>query len=123
MNPTKLSKKFWLTMVIFGLTGQVAWVVENMYLNVFIYKMFHASAANISMMVAASAVTATITTLLIGALSDRVGKRKIFICGGYILWGISILLFCLIRMDILTALTGSVAMASSLGVLLVIIMD
>lgn len=123
MNPTKLSKKFWLTMVIFGLTGQVAWVVENMYLNVFIYKMFHASAANISMMVAASAVTATITTLLIGALSDRVGKRKIFICGGYILWGISILLFCLIRMDILTALTGSVAMASSLGVSLVIIMD
>ena len=123
MNPTKLSKKFWLTMVIFGLTGQVAWVVENMYLNVFIYKMLHASAANISMMVAASAVTATITTLLIGALSDRVGKRKIFICGGYILWGISILLFCLIRMDILTALTGSVAMASSLGVSLVIIMD
>ena len=28
------------------------------------------------------------TTLLIGALSDKIGKRKIFICGGYILWGI-----------------------------------
>ena len=28
-----------------------------------------------------------------GAVSDRLGKRKLFICGGYILWGISILLF------------------------------
>lgn len=24
-----------------------------------------------------------------GALSDRVGKRKLFICGGYLLWGVS----------------------------------
>ena len=31
---TKLSRKFWLSLVIFSLVGQVAWVVENMYLNV-----------------------------------------------------------------------------------------
>ncbi len=90
-------KKFTLALVIFSLVGQVAWVVENMYLNVFIYKMFHASASQISAMVAASAVTATVTTLLIGALSDKLGKRKAFICGGYILWGISICAFGLIR--------------------------
>jgi MFS family permease len=41
-------------------------------------------------MVAASAVAATLTTVFIGALSDKIGKRKVFICGGYILWGISI---------------------------------
>ena len=51
----------------------------------------------ISLMVGASAAAATVTTLLIGALSDKVGKRKAFICGGYILWGISILCFALIR--------------------------
>ena len=28
-----------------------------------------------------------------GALSDRLGKRKVFISFGYILWGISIILF------------------------------
>ena len=50
------SKKFYLALVIFSLVGQVAWVVENMYLNVFIYKMFHAPASAISAMVAASAV-------------------------------------------------------------------
>ena len=100
MIKSKKSPKFWLALVIFSLVGQVAWVVENMYLNVFIYKMFNASAQQISLMVAASAVTATVTTLLIGALSDKIGKRKLFICGGYILWGISILGFAMIREDI-----------------------
>ena len=96
---TKLSPRFWLALSLFSLFGQVAWVVENMYLNVFIYKMFRASAADISMMVAASAITATLTTVLIGALSDRLGKRKVFICAGYILWGISVMGFGLIRAD------------------------
>ena len=45
---TKLSAKFWFVLTLFSLVGQIAWVVENMYLNVFIYKMFHASAADIS---------------------------------------------------------------------------
>ena len=97
MQKTKLGGRFWLALTVFSLVGQVAWVVENMYFNVFIYKMFHATAAQISLMVAASAVVATLTTILIGALSDRVGRRKIFICVGYLLWGISILSFALIR--------------------------
>jgi len=119
----KLSKKFWLALVLFGLIGQVAWVVENMYLNVFLYKMFHASAADISAMVSASAIAATATTILMGAWIDRVGKRKIFICGGYIVWGVAILGFALVRMDILTPLCGSVAQAASLGISLTIILD
>ena len=96
---TKLTKKFWVALTLFSLIGQIAWVVENMYLNVFMYKMFHATAGDISTMVAASAVAATLTTVLIGALSDKIGRRKIFICGGYILWGISILGFTLLRED------------------------
>lgn len=119
----KLGRKFWTSLILFGLIGQVAWVVENMYLNVFIYKMFHASAAQISLMVGASAVAATVTTLLIGAWSDKIGKRKIFICGGYILWGITLFGFGLVRMDILEPLAGSVTAAASLGVTLVIILD
>lgn len=116
-------KKFWVALVLFGLVGQVAWVVENMYLNVFVYKMFAASAKDISTMVSASAITATVTTILMGALSDKVGKRKLFICGGYIVWGISILGFGMVRMDVLTPLCGSVIEAAALGVALVIILD
>ena len=78
----KLSPRFWLALTLFSLIGQVAWVVENMYLNVFIYKIFHATADQISYMVAASAVAATVTTVLMGALSDKMGKRKLFMCGG-----------------------------------------
>lgn len=118
----KKDKRFYPALVIFCLTGQVAWTVENMYFNVFIYKMFHASASEISAMVAASAVAATVTTLLIGALSDKVGKRKIFICGGYIAWGISIWSFSLLRMDVLSRFVPA-ASAASLGVSLTIIMD
>ena len=127
MQKTKLSKKFYLSLVIFSLVGQAAWVVENMYLNVFIYKMFHASADQISLMVAASAVTATVTTLLIGALSDKFGKRKIFICAGYILWGISILGFGLIRLETVQGLffpmVSQTASAMSLCVTLTIALD
>ena len=123
MKQSAKGAKFYLALVIFCLTGQVAWTVENMYFNVFIYKMFHASAEAISAMVAASAVAATVTTLLIGALSDKLGKRKIFICGGYILWGVTIWSFALIRMDVINAIFPAVASAASVGVSLTIILD
>lgn len=119
----KKNPKFWLTLIIFSLTGQIAWVVENMYFNVFIYKMFHASASEIATMVTASAIAATVTTVLMGALSDRLGKRKVFMCFGYIAWGVSILSFALIRLDVISALFGSTVSAASIGVTLVIIMD
>ena len=121
MIKTKKSPKFWLSLVIFSLVGQIAWVMENMYLNVFIYERFRASAESISAMVSASAIAATVTTLLIGALSDKLGKRKLFICGGYICWGISIWSFALI--NILAPAAAAGAAAVSLGVSLVIIMD
>ena len=120
---TKSSARFWLALTLFSLFGQVAWVVENMYLNVFIYKMFRASAGDISAMVAASAVAATLTTVLIGALSDRVGKRKLFICAGYILWGISLICFALLRVDWIAKAFPMVTSAAALGVSLTIILD
>ena len=119
----KNKKRFWLALIVFSLTGQIAWVVENMYFNVFIYKMFRASASDISLMVQASAVAATLTTILIGALSDRLGKRKIFMCAGYIAWGISILSFAFIRADVINGLFGAAVSAASAGISLVIILD
>ena len=102
MSETKLGKRFWISMLVFGLMGQVAWVVENMYFNVFIYKMFHATAAEISAMVMASAVMAALTTIVMGALSDKVGRRKAFMSYGYMLWGVSIIVFAYIRNVFLT---------------------
>ena len=123
MKKNREKSAFYLTLVIFSLIGQVAWVVENMYFNVFIYKMFNASAQAISAMVSASAVAATVTTLLIGALSDKLGKRKIFICGGYLVWGVTIWSFALIRLDVINTLFPAAVSAAAVGVSLTIIMD
>ena len=102
MSESRLGKRFWISMLVFGLMGQIAWVVENMYFNVFIYKMFHATASQISAMVMASAVMAALTTIVMGALSDKVGRRKAFMSYGYMLWGLSIIVFAYIRSVMLT---------------------
>ncbi len=122
MKNSASGKKFWTALIIFGLTGQVAWVVENMYFNVFIYKMFNASATDISIMVAVSAVVATLTTLFMGALSDKYAMRKPFICFGYIIWGITICSFSLINVEFISKIFAP-ASALSVCVTLVIIMD
>ena len=123
MTANSKKTKFMLSLIIFSLIGQIAWVVENMYFNVFIYKMFHATPNDISAMVMASAVAATVTTLIMGALSDKLGKRKIFISGGYVLWGISILAFAAIREDVVGMIFPAAASVSAICVTLVIVMD
>ena len=120
---TKLSKKFWLVLTLFSLVGQIAWVIENMFLNVFIFNMFGASSKDIATMVAASAIAATLTTVFIGALSDKLGKRKIFMCGGYIVWGVSILGFALIRADVLAPIVGATMNVSAVAISAVIVLD
>jgi MFS family permease len=89
----KLTKRIWASFLLIGLVGQFAWTIENMYFNVFLYNTISTDPNSIATMVAASAVVATLTTLLMGALSDKLGRRKVFMCGGYILWGFSTMAF------------------------------
>lgn len=95
----KLGAKVWLCIVFFGLVGQIAWMVENMYLNVYLYKTVTYDLNAASAMVASSAVVATVVTLFAGGLSDRAGKRKLFVCIGYMLWGVSVFAFALITKE------------------------
>ncbi|MDR1629014.1 MAG: MFS transporter [Oscillospiraceae bacterium] len=95
----KLKKNVLLALVIFGLFGQVAWTIENMYFNVFLYKTVTYDPGAAALMVAASAITATLTTLLMGALSDKLGRRKIFIVAGYLIWGLVIMSFALVSKE------------------------
>ena len=84
-----LGARKWLSLLLIGLFGQFAWTIENMYFNVFLYKTISSDPGYIAAMVGWSAAAATVTTLVMGAVSDRVGKRKVFIAVGYILWGLS----------------------------------
>ena len=92
MENNKIGVRKWLSFIVAGLIGQLAWAIENNYLNLYVYEVTGKSTF-ITYMTVFSAVAATITTLFMGALSDRLGKRKIFISSGYIIWGISIILF------------------------------
>ena len=92
---SKLGIRKWLSFLLAGFVGQIAWAIENNCLNLYVFYTSPEKAVTlfIPLMTALSAVTATITTLFMGALSDRLGKRKIFISCGYIIWGVSIVLF------------------------------
>ena len=85
----KLGARRWTALILIGLFGQFAWTIENMYFNVYLYNTISQDPGYIAAMVGWSAAAATLTTLLMGALSDRVGKRRVFIAVGYILWGLS----------------------------------
>ena len=98
MHPTSaLTKKVWIAIILLGFSGQLAWGVENQFFNTFMYDKITPDPRPISWMVAASAVAATLTTILMGTLSDRTrsrwGRRRPFILIGYLAWGILTALF------------------------------
>jgi len=121
-NKTNIGKRIWATLILFGLFGQLAWVIENMYFNLFLYNTISGDPKAIAWMVAASAVTATLTTIFMGALSDRVSKRKLFMSVGYILWGLVTLSFAFISVDNISKVFNS-GNVIFMTVLIVIIMD
>lgn len=82
-----LAPRTWAAIILIGLVGQLAWVIENMYLNLFVYETVSTDPGVIAWMVAASAIAATVATLIVGAWSDRMGRRRELIAGGYLAWG------------------------------------
>ncbi|MBR6726654.1 MAG: MFS transporter [Clostridia bacterium] len=100
----RLGGRLWFSIVFFGLIGQIAWVVENMYFATLSQDIFANSGRQdlsyivTTLMVIFSAVTATVTTVFAGGLCDRCGKRRPFIAYGYMLWGVTIAAFGLIPM-------------------------
>ncbi len=122
MQKGKFGWRGWFSIVLFGLFGQIAWVIENMYFNKFLYYEIAPNSNAIAWMVAASAATATLTTMFMGALSDKIGKRKVFITTGYILWGIVTLSFGFISLDNIELVIPA-AQAATFGIILVILMD
>lgn len=94
---SKIPVPTWIIIVALAVTGQIAWAVENSWFNTFVFDTITPDPRPVAWMVAASAITATLTTLLMGTLSDRTrsrwGRRRPFILLGYVFWGISTILF------------------------------
>lgn len=117
---TRLRGRTWITIVLVGLIGQLAWTVENMYLNVFVYDTITDNPNVIATLVAASAVAATLSTMLVGVWSDRARTRRPFIAVGYILWGLTTAAFGLVQPAEGAAATAQVV---GLAVVAIVVLD
>ena len=115
VSTTKLSTKVWICALLFGLVGQIAWSVENMYFATLAQDIFsnvhRQDLATIvsTLMIWLSAITATATTIFAGGFIDKIGKRKPFIAYGYLAWGVTIMLFAVIPMSPSAKTIGLVA--------------
>ena len=115
----------WFILVLFGLIGQIAWAVENMYFNLFVYYTIAKSTETVTLMVQLSGITATIVTLFAGIFSDKIGNRRHFISIGYIIWGLVIASFAFISTNNVASTfhIGDTAKAISVTCGIVVAMD
>ena len=105
----RVGGRLWWWIAVLGLTGQLVWAIENMYLNLFVYDTITDDPTALATMVAVSATAATLATLLVGAWSDRLGRRREFIAAGDVMWGLTTMAFGLVGVD--PALPNGVALA------------
>ena len=93
-------------LLLFGTIGQIAWSVENMYFNLFVYEQVAPNLDTVTLMVQLSGIAATVVTLIAGTLSDKVGNRRSFISIGYLIWGVTVALFGCTSPDIVGSIFG-----------------
>ena len=105
-NEQTFGRHNWIILILFGLVGQLAWSVENMYFNLFVFDTVAKDLGAITLMVQLSGVMATVATLVAGALSDRVGNRRKFISYGYAIWGVTVAMFGYLSPDLMIKLFG-----------------
>ena len=120
----RFSRSNWVVLIIFGLVGQIAWSMENMYFNVFVYNTIAKDLDTVTLMVQLSGITATVATLIAGVISDKVGNRRSFISWGYIIWGITVALFGMISNELTATVFGiPVEQAVAITLVLVVVAD
>ena len=124
MNKGAFSKNNWFVLILFGIIGQIAWAVENMCFNLFIFETFPPNLEAITLMVQLSGVVATVVTLVAGTLSDRIGSRRKFISIGYIIWGFTVAIFGFISPELFEKLFSlDSARAAAVGIVVIIAGD
>lgn len=112
MKDQDFGKRNWLILILFGLVGQIAWSVENMYFNLFVFETVSPDLGAVTLMVQLSGIAATVTTLFAGTLSDKLGNRRLFISYGYLIWGVTVGLFGFMKTDLIASLLDTDALTA-----------
>lgn len=102
----RLSKQTWITLILFMFIGAVAGNVESMYIGLYLNNTVFKNGSmgspltltdTINLIISLSAIVSGVTTFVVGAISEKLKNRKIFISIGYILWGVVMLGFAFVR--------------------------
>ena len=120
----RFSKQNWLILLIFGTVGQLAWSVENMYFNLFVFDEVAKNLDTITLMVQLSGIMATIATLVAGVISDKIGNRRAFISWGYAIWGVTVAIFGCLSPSLIAGIFGmDISAAVSVTLVCVVVGD
>ena len=102
----QLSTRIWITLLLFMFLGSTAGGVENMFIGLYLnnttFKHGTMGATltltdTINIISASTAVVSCITTFVMATLSEKMKNRKVFISTGYIIWGLVMCVFSLVR--------------------------
>ncbi|UTY33345.1 MFS transporter [Treponema putidum] len=116
------TKRFWFLMWGLGIAGQLCWNIENQWFNTFVYAKIAKDSSIVTLMVITSALVTTFSTFIFGTISDRVGERRRFVSIGYIVWGLTTILFGLTEF-VGSGQVGTGAKVSVWAAVLVILAD
>ncbi len=109
--------RFWSIIWGMGLAGQLCWNMENQWFNTFVYAKISGDVNIVTWMVIVSAFVTALSTFVFGTLSDRLGKRKIMVSAGYVIWGVATITFGLTEHARTSGIGALVALSGFLVVL------
>ena len=104
----RLSKRVWTAIILFMFISSVAAGVESIYLSMFLDNTVFKDGAMgasitltdaVNLIASLTAVVSGVTTFIMGTLSEKLKNRKLFISIGFIVWGIVMLIFSVVKRE------------------------
>ena len=104
----RLSKRVWTAIILFMFMSSVAAGVESIYLSMFLDNTVFKDGAMgasitltdaVNLIASLTAVVSGVTTFIMGTLSEKLKNRKLFISIGFIVWGIVMLVFSVVKRE------------------------
>jgi MFS family permease len=103
-----LSKRIWIAIILYMFISSIAGGTESMFLGLFLDNTVFRDGAMgasitltdaVNLIASLAAVVSGVTTFVMGALSEKMKNRKLFISIGFIVWGIVMFVFSAVKKE------------------------